>query len=211
LHTWDGGKTFNTGGLGVEDSEWLLSLIKHNALAAVETGAGLSTLIFLQADLNVTSYVNDEDLVTRMLNYLDLHPKESAWDYQIGLSGDLLSSNSKHHDIGLIDGGHGFPIPFVDFYFVNRGLSKGGILIIDDANLFAPRELINNLMELREQFKWISTSPSLKAYAFEKISDDTHLADFGGLPRDLRFMFNGESIFKDLYQLNLDYQNQYKL
>ena len=35
-------------------------------------------------------------------------------------------------DLVLIDGRHGFPAPFIDFYYVAEKLNIGGLLIVDD-------------------------------------------------------------------------------
>src|SRR5262249_457194 len=39
-------------------------------------------------------------------------------------------------DLVLIDGCHGFPAPFIDWYYAGSGLKANGILIIDDTQLW---------------------------------------------------------------------------
>lgn len=201
LHTWDGGLTYNTGGFGIEDANWLISLLKPEFENAIETGAGLSTLLFQSRGLVTTSVVNDESLIARMEEYRNHHEFFDDWKVYFGLSGDELPKIEGVFDVGLIDGGHGFPIPMIDFYYIFRNLKKNGVLIIDDAQLYAPRTLVKNLNENTKYFELQSISPSLKAYAFKKLVDDTHLPDFLALPRDAKYAYSIEEIDAKLFQL----------
>ena len=133
---------------------------------------------------------------------------ERQWKPNIGLSGDLLPIDNQHYSVALIDGGHGFPVPFVDFYFINRNLSAGSIVFIDDAQLYAPRELILNLVENINLFKLISISPSSKTYAFRKLTNQPHFPDFGGLVRDLRLKYPAENVNQELSLLRKDIESK---
>lgn len=203
LHTWDSGRTFNSGGFSDQDAEWILTKSIGHSGGYIETGAGLSTLLFLSAGFEVTSYVNDQQVVGRIRKEMQKFRGERNWRPEIGLSGDLLPHEHHKFRVALIDGGHGFPVPFVDFYFIYRSLSVGSIIFVDDAQLYAPRELILNLFENESLFGLIGISPSSKTYAFEKKTDQTYLPDFGGLVRDKRLMYQGEGINRDLKSLSL--------
>ena len=48
-------------------------------------------------------------------------------------------------DLVLIDGGHGFPTPIIDWYYGAGRLRAGGILVIDDVHLPAVRLLLDFL------------------------------------------------------------------
>ena len=55
-----------------------------------------------------------------------------------GFSQDVLPRLEGHEDLDLvfIDGGHGFPIPAVDFQFLAPRLRVGGTLVLDDVDLW---------------------------------------------------------------------------
>ncbi len=47
----------------------------------------------------------------------------------------------------LIDGGHGFPTPYVDWFYTAGKLKKGGFLIVDDVGLWSCQILRDFLIE----------------------------------------------------------------
>ncbi len=49
-------------------------------------------------------------------------------------------------DLALIDGCHGFPTPFMDWYFISSSLKVGGTLIIDDVQIWTGRILMEFLL-----------------------------------------------------------------
>jgi hypothetical protein len=49
-------------------------------------------------------------------------------------------------DLALIDGGHGFPTPFLDWYFIAPRLKVGGVILIDDIQLFTGHLLTEFLL-----------------------------------------------------------------
>ena len=64
-------------------------------------------------------------------------------------------------DVALIDGGHGWPTPFVDFCYLNRMLGQGGTLILDDLQLHTVGELAR-LLTYQHGWERISDAPSGK-------------------------------------------------
>jgi len=67
----------------------------------------------------------------------------------------------------LIDGGHAFPIPFIDWFYTNRWLKKDGILIIDDIGLRTVNVLYTFLIK---QPEWKITKIIRKTAFFQKTS-----------------------------------------
>jgi predicted O-methyltransferase YrrM len=118
----------------------LLSLDNSLVEGAVtlETGAGLSTILFALRGCNHTAVVPDPDQATRITDWciandistdrlrFVLEPSETALPAMVP---DPL-------DVVLIDGAHGFPAPFIDWYYAARRLRVGGTLIIDDTQIW---------------------------------------------------------------------------
>lgn len=63
-------------------------------------------------------------------------------------------------DLVLVDGGHGFPLPIVDWFYAGSHLVDGGVLVVDDLPLPAVRPLLRFLdgdprwAPLRRTEKW---------------------------------------------------------
>ncbi len=104
----------------------------------LETGCGLSTLIFALAGCQHQSIVPNQEHIDAT--------RKSAEHYQISLdqtsfivarSEFVLPTLSQTHplDVVLIDGGHAFPLPFIDWFYTAQHLRVSGLMILDDTHL----------------------------------------------------------------------------
>ncbi len=104
----------------------------------LETGCGLSTLVFSLSGCHHTAIVPN-------LIHIE-ETKKNAQQYNISLEKTHFIKGRSEFilptlemdeklDMVLIDGGHAFPLPFIDWFYTERWLIKDGILIIDDINL----------------------------------------------------------------------------
>jgi hypothetical protein len=114
----------------------------------LETGCGLSTVLFAltggghicitpaQAEIDcITEYCRSNDIPT---NGLRFYPEVSE--------SVLPRLECAPLDLVLIDGRHGFPAPFIDFYYSASKLKLGGLLIIDDTWLWTGDVLKQHLL-----------------------------------------------------------------
>jgi FkbM family methyltransferase len=156
LHTWDNGETWNSGGFGAEHLLPLFDFVSReigSGAAILETGSGNSTILFLHLDPEkVVSICPDPKLFDRIENYCRMHrislgPAEfidgfSEWELprlaELGRSEPLF-------DFALIDGHHGWPNVFVDFFFTNYLVKPDGFIMIDDIQLHSVAELMHLL------------------------------------------------------------------
>ena len=186
LHSWDEGLTRNTGGFFRPELEYFISLIRNIGSQAVigETGAGASTIAFLLAQpKTVVSIAPDEDLFSRIQGYCDAHEIDtSSLDRHICRSEEALPQISLERmrsqelfDLVLIDGNHGWPTVFVDFCYFYRSLRVGGLLVVDDLNLYSVKELVRLLSEDPE-FRFVNQVH--KTILFEKTSERAYMPDF---------------------------------
>jgi predicted O-methyltransferase YrrM len=112
-------------------------------MRTLETGEGLSTVLFAAHGCRHTCVTPNPDAVARIREFCEAHgigldsvvfdirPSQAALP---GLPGTEL-------DVVLIDGGHGFPIPFIDFFYAGAALRIGGLLVVDDTQLWTGRML----------------------------------------------------------------------
>jgi predicted O-methyltransferase YrrM len=110
---------------------------------SLETGAGLSTITFALKNAahtciapqeaqfeNIKKYCESRNISTDKINFI-LKTSEAV----------LPGLDINELDFAFIDGCHGFPIPFIDWYYISLKLKVGGILIIDDTQIWTGQVL----------------------------------------------------------------------
>ena len=134
----------------------VLELIDRSVRAdsrTLETGAGVSTALFALKGADHTCVVP----------WTSERDRLEAWGEQNGVSFDRVRFECEPSeevlprldgdplDFVLIDGGHGFPTPFIDFFYAGRRLRRGGLLVVDDTQIWTGRVLHGFL---KEQTGW---------------------------------------------------------
>jgi hypothetical protein len=123
-------------GIESEVVRYLASLVQPG-LSTLETGAGLTTLVFAikgARHVSITPNVPEIDGIRRyaQLNNISL----DSVDFVAAASDDYLPRCEVHElDIVLLDGKHAFPWPMVDWFYTADRLKEGGLMIIDDVQL----------------------------------------------------------------------------
>ena len=102
----------------------------------LEVGAGVSTVIFAACGARHTAISPDPDEHKLIREYChSIGVDDSQITFLTGFSDDVLPkhlSRERTLDVGMVDGGHSFPTPIIDWYYVARALKVGGRLLIDD-------------------------------------------------------------------------------
>lgn len=110
----------------------------REGLHTLETGIGVSTLLFAMNRCEHTCIAPLAEEVERTQNFA--REKALPLDtvtFQIDTSERALPSlEGEPLDLVLIDGAHGFPVPFIDWYYTADRLKVGGLLILDDTQLW---------------------------------------------------------------------------
>ncbi len=109
----------------------------------LETGLGLSTALFAALGAEHVCVVSRPQEAERLAAYCELKglPTENL-RFEIGFSDEILPSLALGPlDLVLIDGGHGFPVPVIDWHYGARTLRVGGMLVLDDVTLPAVYDL----------------------------------------------------------------------
>ena len=188
LHQWASG--WNQGGFDRGSLEKIRSLVNSLPRARViETGSGNSTLTFLFTNAErVVSICPEKPLHNRIkefakTNGIGIDRLESVEGWSETILPPMAASPGNTFNFALIDGGHGWPTVFIDFFYLNQMLEKGGILLIDDVNIYSIRELAKLLALQASHLKLMgSVQPNGKCLIFEKITDKQRLPDWSELP-----------------------------
>lgn len=191
LHSWDGGKTWNTGGFEPSQLRQMYDFLKDSLPPSpfvLETGAGNTTitLAFLRP-ANQLVICPDDALLQRIRQFgRDRGLAMDHLDTRIGMSEWVLpelAARSRTGEpplhFGLIDGGHNWPTVFVDFFYVNFMLRQGGYLMIDDLHLHSVKELGRQLAEEPGFELALDLGKSL---VFRKVTAARHLGEWADSP-----------------------------
>ena len=187
MHFWNG--EWQSGGLSGFLLEELYDVVfksrSDSPQCILETGAGLSTLVFLAGEpAKLITIAPDNNLMGRIKQQAHrFNLDDSNHDVHIQYSEDALpviaDTDDQYLDFALIDGGHGYPTVFVDFCYINKILKKDGLLALDDIQLHAVRELYNLLMRQPDYTLCQSLG---KMAVFKKNTEIKYFPDFGGQP-----------------------------
>jgi hypothetical protein len=137
----------------------------------LETGCGLSTAVFAVKGSRHTviapapeefaitkAYCRDRGIPTDQINFIT----EASQKVLPVLESEPL-------DLVLIDGGHGFPTPYIDWFYTAGLMKNGGFLMVDDVWLWSCQILRDFLME-QPQWEFVAEYEGRTA-VFKKISD----------------------------------------
>jgi len=113
----------------------------------LETGAGLSTIVFALRGARHTCVTPDAGEVERIRAFCEGHgvPLKTVTFVTKASQEALPSLQPGALDLVLIDGSHGFPIPYLDWFYTAPHLREGGLLVVDDLQLWTAHTLVDFL------------------------------------------------------------------
>ena len=165
-------------------SNQVLSLIDRSVNSnhkTLETGAGVSTILFAIKETEHTCITPHAKLVDRIKEYCHTQGiSTQKIDFQLERSEDVLPHLAINNlDLILIDGRHAFPSPFIDWYYSANKLRNNGILIVDDTLIWTGKVLKDFLLSESE---WELAENFLDASAFTKKGEQSHQKYWGEQP-----------------------------
>jgi hypothetical protein len=106
----------------------------QSGMRTIETGAGVSMIAFALTRTRHTCVVPDRRVVRRIRRYCASSDISlGTVRFVIGRSEYALPRlNRFGYDFALIDGRHGFPAPFVDWFYLADRLRRRGVVLVDD-------------------------------------------------------------------------------
>ena len=179
LHHWSG--RWQVGGIkGALAEAVVFELKRLPGFRVIETGAGLSTLLFLCMSTEpVVSIAPDSGLFDRIAQEARRRGvKADHLEAHVGYSELVLPQlmgDGRRFNVAFIDGGHGWPTVFVDFCYMNAMLDKSGLLFLDDLQLHSVQQL--NLLLLEQPGFEEVRNLGGKMAAFRKTTDAPFLPD----------------------------------
>jgi Methyltransferase domain len=137
--------------------------------ATLETGAGVSTVLFALKRTNHICVVPSDREVKRIKEFCQANNiLTDKLVFEIDYSDQCLPRlTAQNLDLVLIDGGHAFPIPFLDWFYTADRLRVGGLLMIDDTHIWSGHALKMFLLQESEWKLEIDFAP--KTVVFRKV------------------------------------------
>jgi hypothetical protein len=124
-----------TDGWRLDDAALLfLESRVRTGMRTIETGAGVSTIAFAIKRTRHTCVVPNRRVVRRIGRYcasvgISLRSVTFVLDRS---EYALPRLHRAAYDFALIDGRHGFPAPFIDWFYIADRLRRGGVVLVDD-------------------------------------------------------------------------------
>lgn len=140
----------------------------------LETGSGLSTIVFGLRSTNHNCIVPNQTEVNRIKQYCNEN-KILIDKIHFHLNGSeqiLPKLEMNDLDLVLVDGRHAFPTPFIDWYYTASKLKVGGIMLIDDTQIFTGA-LLKKFLLSEPEWSLIRNFVS-KTAAFVKVKEYNH-------------------------------------
>jgi methyltransferase family protein len=141
----------------------------------LETGEGLSTVLFALRGTTHTCVGPDfyvHDSIRQFCERQGISLENVT--FEVGFSEDVLPRLERTPlDLVLIDGGHGFPITFVDWLYTGDRLRVGGHLVIDDIEVWTG-SVLTRFLAAEPQWELVKEFTP-RAVVFRKASADEHL------------------------------------
>ncbi|HEU4323096.1 MAG TPA: class I SAM-dependent methyltransferase [Roseiflexaceae bacterium] len=140
-------------------------------MRTVETGAGISTILFAIKGAQHTCIVPDPRQIARIQDYCASAgvPLDTTTFVAEPSEVGLPQLRGQTFDLALIDGGHGFPLPFVDWYYMAELLDIGGLVVIDDLHIWTCDTLVQFL---HADPAWACVVENSRAAVFRKLRAD---------------------------------------
>ena len=150
-------KEFSNWGVSPDFARYLLNSLKPG-MTTIETGSGVSTLVFALGGTFHTAVAPHTDETAEIRKYaLNVGIDLSQVTFANEPSEIYLPTIGGEFDIVFIDGKHAFPWPILDWHHTADRLKVGGMMMLDDIQLRSVAILCDFLTEDKPRWQFEST------------------------------------------------------
>lgn len=175
IHAWPPGQ-LSFFSLPNDVLGYIASLTNENT-CSLETGLGASTIVFAASRGRHVCITPATDEIERLTEFF--HSNGVACD-QVAFEPDYSESALPRMtlpplDVVLIDGRHGFPAPMVDWFYTAKHLKVGGILLVDDIDLWPVQMLVEYLSS---STSWEIDRSFARTIAYRRLAEGDERAEW---------------------------------
>jgi hypothetical protein len=148
----------------------------------LETGCGLSTAVFALTGARHVAITPAAEEFLHLRRYCaERGISSDGIRFVEGASQTVLPSLAMPPlDLVLIDGSHGFPAPYIDWFYTAGALKVGGHLIVDDTWLWSC-QILRDFLAAQPQWKLLAEHEDRTA-VFEKLAPGSELMEWPEQP-----------------------------
>jgi predicted O-methyltransferase YrrM len=160
---------------------FISELSKMKKPRILETGTGVSTLLFLSLDpgsvisISPAADLHERTRAEAASRGIDIGPARFVDDRSERALPLLALVEEAKIDAGFIDGDHGWPAVFVDFCYMNLMLNRGGLLFVDDIQIYSVAQLVCLLRQQQSHYEFLGIDS--KMATFRKTGNKGFLPD----------------------------------
>jgi hypothetical protein len=149
---------------------FLQSRLKRG-MRTIETGAGVSTIAFAMGGTRHTCVVPDRRVVRRIGRYCaSAGISLRSVTFVLNRSEYALPKlHTASYDFALIDGRHGFPAPFIDWFYIADRLRRRGVVLVDDTWIWTCDVLVR-FLDANPGWRRCADLPTSAAFVKERNS-----------------------------------------
>lgn len=168
-------------GLAPEVLWWLRREVQPG-WRTLETGCGLSTLMFGLSGAQHVCVTPDNDEVERVQSKAAAEGVDLARvTFEVGPSERVLPHLALGDlDLVLIDGSHSFPTPFMDWFYTASALRVGGLVVVDDVQIWTG-DVLRKFLDAEPTWE-IAAGWGNRTVAFRKVAEFDELTDWPDQP-----------------------------
>jgi hypothetical protein len=157
-------------------------------MRTLETGAGLSTLVFAIGGARHTAVSPDPAEHAALRDYGARAGIDLSGVRFVAEPSDryLPGADPEELDLVLLDGKHAFPWPMVDWFYTADRLKVGGLMILDDTQLRPVNVLEDFLASDAERWR-LEAKPGRRTTVFRKLAHPVHDVAFWMHPWTMRW------------------------
>ena len=156
--------------IGADVLAWLDANIQPD-WATLETGCGYSTIVFgarAKSHTVVAPRAAEHDLIKAWLDSHGIVHDHIAFEAMGSQRALPRLIDDGELNCVLIDGMHGFPMPFIDWYYTANRLAVGGAMIVDDTQI-RPCAMLRDFLA-SERGRWERLVDLERATIFRRIT-----------------------------------------
>lgn len=139
----------------------------QEGMRTLETGLGISTVLFAAWGTEHTCVVQSRDEVEAAKRYIG----DRGWScerivFLVGSTAEVLPAwePPAPFDLFLIDACHGFPFPALDWFYGARWLRSGGLLVFDDMQIPAVAHTLGWFLDADPRWEEVERNKRWAAY-----------------------------------------------